>query len=584
MLSFRQKVLITYVAIFFMIIGLTFPFAQRMVNDIAVKAMQDRAIELIDKLETAPNNEALIRRLKEQKSLIFFRVSVITNERKVLYDSHTKRIFGPRFSQEYVVNHPEVIEAFEKGSGYNQDYSGLLGKEFAYFAKAFDFHGKRYVIRTAFPYDYMQQLTQDFEIGIIFVAFGVLLLFSVLTWFVVNHLTAPIHQMIQAVRPYQEGKTKEIPQIQLFPEKRSDEFGTLASTLNRLSARIREQIFSLTQERNDTKALLESLAEGIIAVDDSMHITFVNGTAGRFLKRKPEVLVGKYLPEIGWEVLGNLAQMTIQEKEVQTDTMIVKQWGKKLYLDLVSSPMLGASGVIIVLQDKSAHYRMMQMRKDFVANASHELKTPITIIHGFAETLHDNPDLPKETTEEITDKIVTNCIRMNTLVKDLLALADIEQLPESRMEECNLEQLVNTSIEVVHDAYSDAQIEVRIEEGKSLAIIGDPSLLQMALTNLVENAAKYSERPAKIEIGLDHIGDWIKIVIRDHGMGIPEEDLEHIFERFYTVDKAHSQKLGGSGLGLSIVEDIIEKHSGKITLESKLGEGTTFTVLLPVRR
>ncbi len=582
MFSFRQKILLSYIFVFVIFIGLMIPFASNTVMRIAIKSMRDRADELIEKIQSAPNNDALIRRLKEQKPLIFFRVSVITDERKVLYDSHTKRLLGPRFSQEYVVDHPEVIEAFETGFGYNEDFSELLGQKFSYFAKSFDFHGKTYIMRTAFPYKYVVELTQDFEIGIIAVATIVLLLFSTMTWFIINYLTKPIAQIINAVTPYSEGYETTLPEIKINVSP-GDEFSKLATTLNSLSAKLQKQINTLTSERNEKEAILESLIEGVIAIDKNMVITYVNQTAVKIL-HKPSL-----------ELLGHSFSVTNQNKclslltECQIaqspciETLIIEDKGPKIYLDIVAAPKKDDTGAILVLQDKTSHYRILEMRKDFVANASHELKTPITIIRGFAETLHDNPDLPKETIAEITHKIVSNCQRMTNLIKDLLTLSDIENIPESRLEVCDMIKIAETCRDFVLNIHPDAQINIHDVTKQGIHLIADPQLMELALINLIENAAKYSTQPAKIDVIMEMADPWVKILVADQGIGIPAADLEHIFEKFYTVDKAHSRKMGGSGLGLSIVKTIIEKHFGRVSIASELGKGTTFTLLLPLR-
>jgi two-component system phosphate regulon sensor histidine kinase PhoR len=165
--------------VFVIIIGLLFPFAHGTVKDISIAAMEDRANELIERIKDEPDDEALVQGLKEQKSIIFFRVAVITNEKKVIYDSHVKRILGEDFNPEFIVNHPEVNMAFEKGAGYHEEYSELLAQEFAYYAKAFNFHGRTYVLRIAFPLKYVQQITEDFEFGVFGSAAFVLLLFRI---------------------------------------------------------------------------------------------------------------------------------------------------------------------------------------------------------------------------------------------------------------------------------------------------------------------------------------------------------------------------------------------------------------------
>ena len=222
------------------------------------------------------------------------------------------------------------------------------------------------------------------------------------------------------------------------------------------------------------------------------------------------------------------------------------------------------------------------MGKDFVANASHELRTPITIIRGFAETLQDLPEISQEMLADITEKIVRNCQRMDTLVKNLLTLADIENIPETRFKPCNLSALIDNCIHLLLSIYPDAQIHIE-KNREEIFVSADSDLLELALMNLFDNAAKYSRPPAEISISLHQEGDEVKISISDRGIGIPEADLEHIFERFYTVNKAHSRRLGGAGLGLSIVKNIIDKHDGSITAESVLGKGTTFTIILPTR-
>lgn len=581
MLSFRQKIFISYVIVFLIFLAFMFPFASHTVHSLVSKVMADRASEIIVKIKEASNDEALIRLLKEQKPLLFFRVSVITDQRKVLYDSHTKRVLGPRFSQEYVVNHPEVLEAFDKGVGYNEEYSQLLGQKFVYIAKVFDFHGKPYILRTAFPYKNVVELIQEFELGFLGLSTAVLLLFSLMTWFIINHLTSPIQQIITAVKPYQEGAQTTIPAISVKSLNRSDEFGKLASTLNSLSGKIQKQINTLTHERNEKEAVLESLIEGVIALDPNMVVTFANNIALNFLNMKADELIGHSFAVTQLHKCYTILAACQAEKKIMTDTLIIKNENIKVYLDIVAAPKKDNTGAILVLQDKSIQYKMLEMRKDFIANASHELKTPITIIRGFAETLHDNPGLGPQLTEEITGKIVRNCQRMTTLVKDLLTLSDIENIPESRLIECDLYEIIDNCCYMLRDAFPDASIKlVNLYKG-DIHITGDPSLLDMAFKNLIENAAKYSTPPADITVTMDVIGDKIKVQIADKGIGIPPADLEHIFERFYTVNKAYSLKMGGSGLGLSIVENIITKHFGKITVASKVGEGTTFTITFP---
>ncbi|MFQ5729512.1 MAG: PAS domain-containing protein, partial [Waddliaceae bacterium] len=195
-----------------------------------------------------------------------------------------------------------------------------------------------------------------------------------MTWFIINYLTRPIQQIITAVKPYQEGITTSIPTIKLKPANRSDEFGQLANTLNSLSVRIRKHINTLTLERNEKEAVLESLVEGVIAVDNEMKITFANTMATKFLGLKKETV----LEHLAKEMLHSgkcsyLLEECQKEGRVLTDTLELKLRGKKIWLDLVAAPTKDKTGAILVLQDKTEHYKIIEMRKDFIANASHEL-------------------------------------------------------------------------------------------------------------------------------------------------------------------------------------------------------------------
>jgi len=230
---------------------------------------------------------------------------------------------------------------------------------------------------------------------------------------------------------------------------------------------------------------------------------------------------------------------------------------------------------------RRSEYKVIEMGKDFVANASHELRTPITIIRGFAETLQDLPEISQEMLAEITEKIVRTCIRLDKLVKSLLTLADIENLSRERMQEVNLVMLAENCERTLLTAHPNAHVKLHSEEGEVL-IHAEGDLIELAILNLLENAVKYSQAPAEIEMKIERMGDEVQLKVIDRGIGMAQSDLPHIFDRFYTVNKARSRKLGGAGLGLSIVKTIIDKHSGKISVDSELGKGTTFTIIFPV--
>lgn len=580
MLSFRQKIFFSYAVGFTLFLFALLPLSTLLVRSIVENAMELRSKELIERIKFANNDEGLVKTLKDQKQLLFFRVSVITDKRKVLYDSHTKRLLGPRFSQEYVVDHPEVQEAFKKGLGYHEDWSDLLGQKFAYMATAFDFHGKTYILRTAFPYRYVSEMQNDFELGFLALATLILLIFSLLSWLILNHFTRPIQRIVQAVRPYQEGASDILPYMQTEGMSPKDDFSLLAGTLNSLNSQIQEKIDVLKEAGVEKEVLLESLIEGVFAVSPLGIVTFANESALRFFKASKEQIIGKTFLELRQEKCHNLALNCQKAEKILTGSLELYQKPQTLFLDVTAAPKTDKTGALLVLQDTTREVEILEMRKDFIANASHELKTPITIIQGFAEMLHDNPDLPPQTTLELTEKIVRNCQRMTTLIKDLLALADIENLPASRLNDYDLMEIIqkckNTTVEVFKEA------QITVEGPSTMMVNGDHDLMEMAILNLINNAAKYSLTPAKVLIKAWKDEKSACFSVADNGIGIPEKDIPYLFERFYRVDKVQTKKVGGSGLGLSIVQTVIKKHGGEIKVDSTPEIGSTFTVCLPL--
>ena len=582
MFSFRQKIILSYLLLFLVFFTLLIPFATDTVKRISFQSMETRANGLITKLQQANNVEDMVRQLSAQKHQIFLRVTLLDSNQHVLYDTHTRRLLGPNFREGYITRHSEVNEALMKNVGYKEGYSQLLGQSFAYLAKSFDFHGKTFVLRTAFPLQYVNELTHDLKMGFLYLGTVVLLLFATITWAIMFRLSKPIQEIIDAIQPVPAGLEDHVPKLQLRElADRNDEFGTLASTLNNLTERIQSQINTLTFERNEKEAVLEALVEGVIAVDHQYTITYANDMALQFLGLDRFALLGRHASAMVYPQLHDILVKAQKSNEVCHSNLQIEQTGSKLYLDLVAAPTEQGRGIVLVMQDQSTHYRVLEMRKDFIANSSHEMKTPLTIIRGFAEALSDNPGLSQEQVEGITERIMSNCDRMTSLIMNLLRLADIENLPRSKLNPCNLETIIDNCKHTTLSVYPDAAISVVITgEGKP-TLTGDAELLYLALFNLVNNAAKYSPHDRRIHIEIHCAAEEHTIRIKDHGLGIPEDDLKNIFQRFFRVDKVRSTKLGGSGLGLSIVETIIDKHLGNIKVESTIDVGSTFIVTLP---
>ena len=527
----------------------------------------------------------MLETMQTEGEFIFQRITLYDFDGQILYDSHGPNGAIKKPQSKSREKETEIERAIHYGRGYSEFYSDEFHETFAYVALSFESHGQKYVLRTGFPYEEIREFTVDFKVGFLLLGAFVLMLYSIMTWVVIHRLTRPIQQIIDAILPYQQGRDEYPPRIEL---KETGEFSKLAFTLNSLTERIQKQIENLMRQKKETEGILESLDEGIVALDTSAKVTFANQVACGMLRVSHDMLMGQSLDQIKSPVEGLLKKChEIILQALQTSEPIVQTWtlgsGGRVYFDLISSPLFHQNGALLVVQNKTSDYKILEMGKDFIANASHELRTPITIIRGFAETLQDLPDLSQELLRDITEKIVRTCGRLDTLVKSLLTMADIENLSDDRFRSCDLISLAENCKHLLLTAHPGIQIAIKTELARAI-VSADADLLDLAIMNLLENAVKYSSYPAHIEIEIQKVENTIQLAVKDRGIGIPEADLPHIFDRFYTVDKARSRKSGGAGLGLSIVKTVVEKHKGTLAVASELGRGSTFTLTLPLKK
>lgn len=254
--------------------------------------------------------------------------------------------------------------------------------------------------------------------------------------------------------------------------------------------------------------------------------------------------------------------------------------GEVKTFDIVMAPSEFEEGYVLVIQDKTTQKQKVSLGKEFIANATHELRTPITIIKGFVETIKDMPELSYQMLEDISEKILRSCHRMDRIVKNLLTLTDLDHLTNAHKSEFDLVSLTDNCKHDLQTIYPEAEISI-VSEKECLKAFADPDLLELAIMNLMQNAVKYSEDLAKITINLEESSKEFTINISDQGKGIPKEYQESIFDRFSTVNKSESRKLCGAGLGLSIVKTIVDKHQGKISTKANSPKGTTFKMSFP---
>jgi two-component system phosphate regulon sensor histidine kinase PhoR len=372
------------------------------------------------------------------------------------------------------------------------------------------------------------------------------------------------------------------------PVPDAQEPAELAEAFNHMADLVQERIRTLIQNNNEQKAVLASMAEGVLAVDSQERLISMNTASSRLLGLDPWHAQGRRLQEVvrNADLSRFITRALASPDPVEADVLlhgdrerVMQARGSALH-DLEGR----AIGAVIVLNDVTDFRRLESIRRDFVANVSHELKTPVTSIKGFVETLLDGAMQDKVDSERFLRIIAKQADRLHAIIEDLLSLSKIEQSEDAdaiALEPMGLRGVLESALAACRSAADEKNIQVTLDcEGQLTAKI-NALLLEQAIVNLLDNAFKYSEPGSQVRLWAAPADGEVTVNVTDHGCGIAAEHLSRVFERFYRVDRARSRKLGGTGLGLAIVKHIVQAHHGRVTVESTLGVGSTFTVHLP---
>ena len=527
-------------------------------------------------MDTQSQNE--IQQMVQQiGDRIATRVTLLTRDGVVMADSE--------FRFDEMDNHlsrPEIISATQSRVGESSRFSTTLQKPMLYVAlKAMDSHSNLGFIRTALSTERIDEEFNYLRKVIIIAASLTTLIALFIGYWLAMSFARPLRQMTIIANNYAQGRY----QLRV-PSHRRDEIGELARSLNKM-ADISAQRFNIIKtERDQLSTILKSMNEGVITVNDKGLITHVNRAACRILRTSGERCLGQSLQDM--DASNNLNQALIQcqqeqasvEKSIQLDGYTFARH-YRLHVTLLKHS--DQAGAILVLQDTTDFQRMDKMRADFVANASHELKTPITAIRGFAETLIEDEAIERQTQQRFIRKIHGQSIRLSDLVSELLALSRLESNDAAFNTQVDLQQIVHRVCDNLQAVAQGHQVILDLDtEGQPIILLGDENALSQMVTNLVDNAIKYTPAMGHVHVVIEVDASTALLSIKDDGIGIDEANQERIFERFYRVDKARSQSLGGTGLGLAIVKHIVQSHKGSLKLKSKLNQGSTFVIKIPL--
>jgi two-component system phosphate regulon sensor histidine kinase PhoR len=410
------------------------------------------------------------------------------------------------------------------------------------------------------------------------------LTFALIFAFILGSIVAgrtikPINRMIQISRRFSKGDfSRRIIQVS------KDEIGELAATLNKMAQDIEDKIKEVKTQNQKLAAIFNSMIEGIIVVDKTSHIISINPTIEKIFSVSRKEVEGKAFLEAirNNDTYEIISSVLTKGKPLSAEISLILPVRKTFEIN--AAPIFDnniVSGCLIVIHDITEIRRLETVRSDFVANVSHELKTPLTSIKGFVETLLEGALDDKENNRNFLKIIQDHAERLDSLVNDLLSLSHLES-KEIMLKKTNfnLRQQVEGVISGFRSQLKKKDIEIKNELPAGISLTADKDRLEQVVINLIDNAIKFNKEKGFVRIYGEEINGKIKITIEDSGIGIPEKDIPRIFERFYRVDKARSRELGGTGLGLSIVKHIVELHGGSVGVESTEGFGSKFWFIL----
>ncbi|UZJ80789.1 ATP-binding protein [Fictibacillus sp. KU28468] len=415
---------------------------------------------------------------------------------------------------------------------------------------------------------------------LIFLSAGIaIILTTIFAFFLSSRITAPLRKMREAASHMARGEfDMKVPMLT------HDEIGELAMAFNRMGRQLKNFITALNQEKEQLSGILSSMADGVITFDRRMSILVSNPPAERFLQawyyeQGMDRNKDKTLPDQLSELFENVVTLE-KEQYIEIDIQ-GRSWV------VLMTPLYNQSyvrGAVAVLRDMTEERRLDKLRKDFIANVSHELRTPIAMLQGYSEAIVDDVAGSKEEEKEIVKIIHDESLRMGRLVNELLDLARLEA-GQMKLHPINVSvtEFFERVVRKFYGIAREREIELILDINTDGTARLDPDRIEQVLTNLIDNALRHTASSGKVSIRVGSAGQGLKIEVTDNGSGIAEEDLPFVFERFYKADKARTRgKKGGTGLGLAIAKNIVVSHSGTISVHSKLNEGTTFSIFLPL--
>lgn len=526
------------------------------------------------------NDEAtLADRVTQVAPIDDVRITIIKKDGQVIYDNSTH--------VDEMENHhdrPEMMAALKGQTGISRRFSETLGYDMMYVAVPIKLNNEiSGAVRSAMSMKDITDTIHNMWYSLLTGLLVTLVVGSIVVSRISFSIIRPIEEITRVARNITQRQFESRVRI-----KAKDEIGQLAGAINFMASSLEQQMYEISENQQRLAGVLTNMTSGVIFISEQRRIMLVNPAVEKLLGTAGHEIVGKLHIEAGKSFgLSQYIDRCLDRSEKFRQEVHI-YYPQERILDVNFAPYINfkgeSRGVVVVLHDITDIRRLEKMRSDFVANVSHELRTPITSIKGFTETLLEGAMQDEETCRNFLQIISDESERLYRMIRDILDLSKIEQrrIP-LHLSKVQLQDLISSAVAIMNDQAQRKELTITLPSPQpDIWLMTDKDCLQQIMLNLLTNAIAYTPEGGSINIKTHADHQNITIQVIDTGIGIPEKDLGRIFERFYRVDKARSRDSGGTGLGLAIVKHLVENLHGYISVESKEGRGTTFTVTLPL--
>jgi len=500
------------------------------------------------------------------------RITVIMESGEVRYDSEEDYRLMTNHA-----NREEVITALEEGEGISKRFSNTLKKEMLYYGKYYKKNEEAFILRTAIPISSIYYFMRKILVNYIFVIMIGLGLTLITAYSIIIKLENNYKKIDDAVSRIKNNYYGDKLILQ------DSEFESLINNFNVMSKKISQKIENLEFENNSLNAILKSMKDGIVVIDDDKRIIYNNPVVKNLFNTEDRISEEKLTDIIRNYELNKLINLFYQDPKLLTTEIELED---KIF-QFTINPLRGYSnrfrtGAVLIIQNITEIRKLERIRSDFIGNVTHELKTPLTSIKGFIETLKTSKNVDKKTELRFYKIIEKETERLSNLINDMLVLSEIETT-KGKNEEYNLKKTIQEVLDLLSYLKSEKNIEIKVEHWREdILVKGDKDRFKQMMINLIENGIKYNNEGGYVKISYQVVEKDILLKIEDNGIGIEEKDLDRIFERFYRADKSRNRGTGGTGLGLAIVKHIVKSFYGDINIKSQVNKGTEINIKIPI--